>query len=223
MKKTIILALALTAPAMAGDDIAPVAVIEAPTIVAPAAPSPWALEVAGVHTWAMADAEDLFHNINSWGVDVTAVYNMNSSWAATLRFSWSQGSGRYFADYGPNETEVDKLDITNWSITAGVRYTAPITEKLSWYAGANLGWGRTEMSYTYGSEIYPEDAGKWDADDIGLSYSAEVGLKYNITPKVYATGAVGVRGMWTTPNWEEGYRSDQQFGVSVSAGLGWQF
>ncbi|MBQ7024002.1 MAG: outer membrane beta-barrel protein [Akkermansia sp.] len=224
MKKTIILALALAAPAMAGDaKSAPITVVDVPPVVAPT-PSPWALEIAGVHTWTMADANDGMHNINTWGVDVTAVYNMTPNWAATLRFSWADGSGRVFGDYGA-EKFYNKLDITNWSVTAGVRYTAPITEKLSWFAGANAGWGRTEMtSKSY--EDYGDQGGysyKAEADDVGFVYSVETGLKYDICESLYVIGSVGFRGYWTTPNWDGGYRDDQQTGVSVSAGLGWEF
>lgn len=224
MKKTIILALALAAPAMAGDaKSAPITVVDVPPVVAPT-PSPWALEIAGVHTWTMADAYDGMHNINTWGVDVTAVYNMTPNWAATLRFSYADGSGRYLEGYSDDYAYKFKSEITNWSITAGVRYTAPVTEKLSWFVGANAGLGRTEMkdTFTHPHDNYRE---KYKADDVGLAYSVETGLKYDICESLYVIGSVGFRGYWTTPNWDGYYadRDDQQTGVSVSAGLGWEF
>ena len=223
MKKTIILALAFAAPAMAGDaKSAPITVVDVPAVVAPT-PSPWALEVAGVHTWTMADADDYMHDINTWGVDVTAVYNMTPNWAATLRFSYADGSGRCVGGNGDNEMTKKKEEITNWSVTAGVRYTAPISEKLSWFIGANAGLGRTEVK---GSLTWITDNGrdklKLEPDDIGFAYSAETGLKYDICENLYAIGSVGFRGYWTTPN-HEGGRLDQQTGVSVSTGLGWEF
>lgn len=224
MKKTIILALAFAAPAMAGDaKSAPITVVDVPAVVAPT-PSPWALEVAGVHTWTMADAYDDMHNINTWGVDVTAVYNMTPNWAATLRFSYADGSGRCVDGNGDNEMYKWKDEVTNWSVTAGVRYTAPISEKLSWFVGANAGLGRTEIKT---SQTWITDNGrgkeKAEADDIGFAYSVETGLKYDICENLYVIGSVGFRGYWTTPNWEGDYRDDQQTGVSVSAGLGWEF
>lgn len=230
MKKTIILALAMALPVMAGDDKgATVKVVEYPPVVTPApVESPWALELAGVHTWTMADAGDDMHNINTWGVDATVVYNIDDNWATTIRFGWAEGSDRkeYFGDH------VCKRQVTNWSLTAGVRYTAPITEKLSWFAGANLGWGRTEIKDYFSAG--PDGSWKDNADDVGLYYSAEVGLKYDICERLYATGAIGVRGVWTTPNGgmqldgddlgaPRSSRYDQQFGMSVSAGLGWDF
>ncbi|MBQ7024001.1 MAG: porin family protein [Akkermansia sp.] len=223
MKKTIILALALAAPAMAGDaKSAPITVVDVPPVVAPA-PSPWALEIAGVHTWTMADADDRMHNINTWGVDVTAVYNMTPNWAATLRFSWADGSGRMVGGNGDDVWYKSGLDVTNWSVMAGIRYTAPVTEKLSWFAGANAGWGRTEITYKYFEVSDARYTGKGEADDVGLAYSVETGLKYDICESLYVIGSVGFRGYWTTPNWVDGSRDDQQTGVSVSAGLGWEF
>ncbi len=213
MKKSVIFALALAVPAMAGTaTTAPVIIEAAPA----AAASPWAVEIAGVHTWAVADSYDEMHNINTWGVDVTAIYNVTDKWAATFRFSYADGSGRF--DDG---TDVFKEDITNWAITAGARYTSPITEKLSWFAGANIGWGRSEVT-----DVFTDATGyreKHFGDDIGVAYSAEVGVKYDICKRVYAVGAVGARGYWTTPNVWDFAREDQQFGITVSAGLGGKF
>ncbi len=212
MKKSVIFALALAVPAMAGTaTTAPVIIEAAPA----AAASPWAVEIAGVHTWAVADSCDEMHNINTWGVDVTAIYNVTDKWAATLRLSVAEGSGRIDDGYS-----IFKEEITNWSITAGARYTAPITEKLSWFAGANIGWGRTEVTDKLsGVGSVPV---KYCADDIGVAYSVEAGLKYDICKRVYAVGSVGARGFCTTPNWST-MRADQQFGITVSAGLGGKF
>lgn len=220
MKNNLILALTLAIPAIAGEMTMPVAQVEQS-----AAPSPWAVEIAGVHTWTMADADDWLHNINTVGFDVTALYNINSNWAATLRFSWAYGSGRYSEDYGPGEYFREKTEITNWAVSGGVRYTAPISGKLSWYTGANVGWGRTEMTAISDERIAGGGTThmQGDSDDGGLSYSAEIGLKYDMTSDLYITGSAGVRGVWTSPGWPSGYRSDQQFGTSASVGLGWQF
>ena len=220
MKNNLILALALAIPAIGGEMGAPLAQVEQP-----AAPGPWAVEIAGVHTWTMADADDWLHNINTVGFDVTALYNIDSNWAATLRFSWAYGSGTYSEIDGPGAYFWEKSEITNWSITGGVRYTAPISETLSWFAGANAGWGRTEMK-AINKEVQGTDItsyGDAGADDVGLSYSAEIGLKYDLTSDLYIIGSAGVRGVWTTPNWPSGYRSDQQFSTSAGIGLGWKF
>lgn len=219
MRKSLLM-LALVIPAMAGDITAPLAQVEQP-----AQPSPWAVEIAGVHTWTMADADDWHHNINTMGIDITAIYNINTHWAATLRFSWAYGSGRYAEIDGPDEYFREKSEITNWAISGGVRYTAPLFGKLSWFTGANVGWGRTEMT-AINEEMGGEDGYRYikgSADDVGLSYSAEIGLKYDLTTNLYITGSAGVRGVWTTPNWPSGYRSDQQFGTSAGIGLGWAF
>ena len=156
-EKTIILALALAAPAMAGDaKSAPITVVDVPPVVAPA-PSPWALEIAGVHTWTMADADDRMHNINTWGVDVTGVYDLTPNWAATVRVGWATGSDDYV-----NPTE--EIEVENWTITVGLRYSAPITESLSWYAGGEIGLAYTtyEDTVDWGpNEVFTEDFEGW--------------------------------------------------------------
>lgn len=138
---------------------------------------------------------------------------------------YASKSARYIEVYGPGEHFLEKSEITNWAISGGVRYTAPICGKLTWFTGAHIGWGHTKMT-----AIYDEGLGagltsckKGSADDDGLSYSAEIGLKYDLTADLYITGSIGVRGVWTTPDWPIGYRSDQQFGTSAGIGLGWTF
>ncbi len=215
---------------MAGDaKSAPITVVE--PLPAPAV-SPFSLEVAGTWTTPMQDANDRFHDLKMWGVDVTGVYSLNENLALTLRGTWASGTDASrggFSEGTYRESRVNKADMTDWTITAGVRYTDKITEKLSWYAGANIGWGRTEMRYT--NSLFwtdPNDGtggggGKWEGDDVGVAYSVEVGVKYDFCKNLYAVGSVGFRGMTTEPNFEWGDRAGQHNGITVSAGLGWQF
>lgn len=224
MKRTVLFALAMALPAMAGSGK------EAEVNWYYAEPErPLVLEVAGVHTWTMADAGDDMHNMNMGGVDATLVYKLDDNWATTLRFGWAEGRGRRAFN---SDEVILKRQLTNWAFTGGVRYTAPVSGKLSWFAAANLGLGRTEIKDSW---FAGEDGRvKAGADDVGLYYSAELGLKYDICDRLYAIGSVGVRGVWTTPNGglevnangapqPRTERYDQQFGMSVSGGLGWAF
>ena len=47
--------------------------------------------------------------------------------------------------------------------------------------------------------------------------------KYLLMLALVFPAMAGVRGVWTTPNWPSGYRSDQQFGTSAGIGLDWAF
>ncbi|MBQ7024000.1 MAG: outer membrane beta-barrel protein [Akkermansia sp.] len=213
MKKNFMLAILLASPVMAGvSDMAPEA-------------TSWAVEVAGVHTWTMADSADAMHNINTWGAELTGVYHISDNWAATLRFTWADGSGRVESAYPGGGVATQKLDVANWSLMAGARYTLPISEKLSCFCGVYAGLGRTEMKSEFACNWGEDDNHRetHTADDVGLAYSVETGLKYDICESLYVIGSVGFRGYWTTPNWGDGSRDDQQTGVSVSAGLGWEF
>ncbi len=199
MKKSIILALALAVPAMAGEKSAPVTVVDVP---APAA-CPFGVEIAGVWTSPIADAIDPYHNVQTWGVDLTGVYELNSNWSVTLRFGWANGENTV--------NHAFEMEATNWTIMPGVRYTAPINDKLSWYAGANVGVGRFELE----EDFYGDD---YTAFEVGFCYSAELGLRYDINEKVYVFGAVQCNGTTATPA-----NADVQFGAGVRAGLGFDF
>ena len=116
MKKSIILALALAVPAMAGDGKAPVTVVDVPAIVpAPAAPSAFGVEVGAVYTSALNDVVEGIDGVNTWGVDVTGVYELTPNWATTLRVGWATGSD--------DLTPVEELEVNTVNVMAGIRYS----------------------------------------------------------------------------------------------------
>ena len=201
MKKSIILAMSLAIPAMAGE-MGPLVVAPAPVaapaptpapVVAPAE-CPLGIEVGAVYTSALNDLTDGVDGIDTWGVDVTAVYDLCPNWAITLRGTWAEG-------------DKHGIDATVWSVMPGVRYTAPITEDLSWYVGANVGVANVEYS-----------AGDYSKDDTGFAYSAEIGLSYDLTDNLYIYGALQGNG-----NTAEPAEADKQYGIGARAGLGWKF
>ena len=87
------------------------------------------------------------------------------------------------------------------------------------------------MKYRYcgksGLQMPVVSLGLWhnfgDADDFGLAYSVEAGLKYDVCESAYIIGSVGFNGVWTTPDWEGGYNDGQQTGIIVSLGVGYKF
>lgn len=211
MKKSIILALALALPAMAGDEkSAPVTVVDVPVAAPAPTCSAFGVEVGAVYTAALNDVVPGVDGINTWGVDVTGVYDLTPNWAATVRVGWATGSDDY-----PYNAEIE---VENWTITAGLRYSAPITESLSWYAGGEIGLAYT----TYENSI----AGVWgeDYEGWGFAYGIETGLRYNITPCMYVYGAVHYSGNFAEPEINPfGYDTAAQAGYGVRMGIGGKF
>lgn len=204
MKKSL-LALALVAPAFAGEPSAPVYVPPP----APAADCPFSIEAGPVYTVATRHLDAGMGDLDMGGIDITGVYDLNDRWSVTLRAAWTEGDA-YAAHWHYTDNQeyyIKDLDATAWSIMPGVRYTAPITDSLSWFAGANIGITNLEL----------EDA--WKSDDAtGFSYSIEAGVKYSVTEKLYLYGAVQAAGCTADP-----IDVRDQFGVGIRAGVGFSF
>lgn len=187
MKKSIILAMCVALPGLAGEP-APIPLAPAPV------DCPLSIEVGAVYTVALSDVVNGVDGIDTWGVDVTALYDICPKWAVTLRGGWAEGDD-------------DGLDTTVWSIMPGIRYTSPITDKLAWYAGANVGVANVEYS-----------VGDLSVDETGFAYSAEIGLRYNLTERFYVFGAVQGNG-----NFAEPANTDCQYGMGGRVGVGFEF
>ena len=189
--------------------------------------------------------------IKSIGADITGVYNINENHAVTLRFgySWggekfaSGGDGEYSWDwrsapsswdwrsapstspssgyFGGYKYSWDKVRIHTFSLMPGYRYTAPITDKLSWFVGANIGIANAsyKMSWYEGSERYGADhKSAW-----GFAYSAEAGLRYNFCSSVYGFVAYQYCGNTASPKIEGERFAHRQHGHQARVGVGFNF
>ena len=214
MKKSIILALALALPAMAGDEkSAPVTVVDVPVAAPAPTCSAFGVEVGAVYTAALNDIDAGIDGINTWGVDVTGVYDLTPNWAATVRLGWATGSDTYYG--------ILDGDVENWSITAGLRYSAPITDKLSWYAGGEIGLAYS--TYDWSVDLGPDGVWSEDYEGWGFAYGIEAGLRYNITPCMYVYGAVHYSGNFAEPEMGPGCEASAQAGYGVRMGIGGKF
>jgi len=206
MKKNLILALAMVAPAFAGEPVAPITVVQPAPV---AAPSVWAGEVGPSYTLATKDLVDGIDGIDMAGIDITGVYNINDNWAITLRGSWAYGENGddiwYFTDN--QECLLDDIDGETWSLMPGVRYRDELCENWNWYVGVNMGVTHMEL------KVGPENP-----DATGFSYSVEAGVQYEINNDWYAYGAVYGAGSTADPA-----GVDDQFGVGIRAGVGFEF
>ncbi len=183
MKKTLVtaLALALAPMAMAGEAPAPV------TIAAPApAASPLTLEVGAGYNWAIKDlikhSAGSQKDIDTISFDLTGVYELKENIDFTLRLGYAFGdeSEKSVRQWGIAKHETD---MHIFSLMPGFRYTHPLTEELSAYAGVNAGpaivsvkdhWRAGDQTFGgHGSEA-------------ALAYSIELGLRYEICENIEA-------------------------------------
>ena len=238
MKKAIILAAMLALPTFAGQKVIIQQAPVQPVAPAPAV-SPWAVEIGASYTWGVPDIyqghEGLpCKEIKSIGADITGVYNINENHAVTLRFGYSWGGEKY-ADNTEVEESINgelvntydvpgyiKTRIHTFSLMPGYRYTAPITDKLSWFVGANA--GIANASYKMGFFDEEDGMDRMHKSGWGFAYSAEVGLRYNFCSSVYGFMAYQYCGNTASPKDDEGYRfAHRQHGHQVRVGVGFNF
>ena len=215
MKKSLIIALAMVAPVMAGDEkSAPIAeYVDVPTPTQPAVQSAWGIEVAGTYSAQKLKIDfwdDMYtsETYDVYGTSLTAVYNFDEKSAFTVRFA-----------YGEGDRSDDSWDeVTNYSITAGIRSSVAITDSLSWFVGMEVGYIDTKFDYC-GEKYYSNQ---------GVVASIETGLKYNVTENFYIIGTVGVSGVYYTDaykyydydDYNEYVEEADVFGTSINASIG---
>ena len=221
MKKTIILAAMLALPTFAGQKVI---VNQAPVApVAPAVASPWSIELAATYTWGVPDIYQYVSpckEIKSIGADITGVYAIDEHNAVTLRFGYTWG-GEKFAWDG----EWIKTRIHTFSLMPGYRYTSPICDKLSWFVGANVGIANASYKnaayYDLGAEgieKYSDHKSGW-----GFAYSAEIGLRYELTESLDVFCAYQYCGNTASPKIEGNRFAHRQHGHQARVGVGIKF
>ena len=216
MKKTIILAAMLALPTFAGQKV-----IVNPAPVAPVAPavaSPWSIELAATYTWGVPDIYQYVspcQEIKSIGADITGVYAIDEHNAVTLRFGYTWGGEKFAWD-----EEWIKTRIHTFSLMPGYRYTSPICDQLSWFVGANVGIANASYKIT---EYDQEDKDSAHKSGWGFAYSAEIGLRYELTENLDVFCAYQYGGNTASPK-EEGNRfAHRQHGHTARVGVGIKF
>ncbi|MDO4954109.1 MAG: outer membrane beta-barrel protein [Akkermansia sp.] len=220
MKKTIILAAMLALPTFAGQKVivnqAPVAPVAAPAVA-----SPWSIDLAATYTWGVPDIfmynDGHCKEIKSIGADITGVYAIDENNAVTLRFGYTWGGEKFAC----GEEWWEKSRIHTFSLMPGYRYTRPICDQLSWFVGANVGIANAsykDSSYVEHHRAYSGHKSGW-----GFAYSAEVGLRYELTESLDVFCAYQYGGNTASPK-DEGVRAfHRQHGHQARVGVGIKF
>ncbi len=240
MKHTYIALAALASlPTFAGQSQLCNAAAPAATTIVPApkeaCPLSWELGVG--YNFASRDLAKSIDglSVDTLNVDLTAVWELNANNALTLRFGYATGSD----DISEAESDIDyytydraRARVNNFYLMPGYRYTMPVTETVSLFAGANIGLANSsikakdEWNYsTYGVD----DAGieHFHGSDWGFAYSAEVGVRYAISSTVDVFAAYQFFGSTARPKIGIGdgehVSSRHQISHGVRVGVGCKF
>ena len=187
MRNIIITAAALALPTLAGQPAAPCPAPQ-PAPVRHCADSPWSMEMGYNYNWGARDImswDGPCKEIRTHGADLTLVHHYRGPHAMTVRLGYNYGS----RSWGGWDNEFEGSLTSNtvrthtFTLMPGYRYTAALGERTSWFMGMNAGVANQSLKYraydSWGGEEY---VGKLHDSAWGIAYSAELGLRYAVTP-----------------------------------------
>ncbi len=136
-------------------------------------PCPYTMEVGFKYGFANADIfRGPSDNINTYGGDLTLVYNINENHSLNLRGGYTFGDTVHRPFNLRHET-----DLHTFYLMPGYRYTHIINEKWSAYIGANVGAANLSVKDNLrGPDVHLTAHNS----EYGFGYSGEVGLRYRI-------------------------------------------
>ncbi len=199
--KTSILSLVLAGALNAGEEVKVV-------VITPPEPAKeaWYVEAAAFGSVAAGDLYEsvdsrnvLPENLQMMGADVTVGYKIDDSNAVQLRMGYSYGTADNRLDRGEiYETEAKLHSI---SVMPGYRYTCALDDSFSIYAAVHAGLTNASLKFNvkdYMPGQYYAESNTHDSE-WGLGYSAEVGLRYDISDTLYTFVAYEFRGCTAEP------------------------
>lgn len=202
--------IALVAPAFAGTPEPVVAAAPAP---APAAPC-CALELGAGYN---AAAKDLFKHhsgsfkeVDTVGIDLTAVHSFTPKHAITFRVGAAQGD-----EMLPDTFIRVKEYLRTVSIMPGYRFTQPVGEKTSVFAGVNAG--------VVNQHVHLKAIDKVDDSAWGFGATGEIGVSYKLCPCSEIFAAYQLSGNTVHNDFGHGLKTHRQIHNGVRAGVGIKF
>ena len=192
--------------------------------------SGFGLELNAAYNFALKDivkAEDGVpaYSVDTYGVDLTAVYAFNKHHAVNIRFGYTTGDDEhtlYGYDDGEFVSERIKVELENIYIMPGYRLTTSLNDSLSFFGGVNVGLAQTKgkIEDNYMGATYTESKSKW-----GFAWSAEIGLSQKVTKTGSVTLALQLQGLCGRPKYEElaDGKPENQLYLGVRLGYSCQF
>lgn len=188
--------------------------------------SGFGLELNAAYNFALKDiskASDEYPSIkvDTYGLDLTALYRLDENNTFNIRFGWTTGDED--TDFLYDElADSLKTELTNIYIMPGYRYTGKITDGLSFFGGVNVGLAQTKakLEETFYGETWSESKSKW-----GFAWSAEIGLSQQITNTGSVTLALQLQGLHGRPSFNQEFegKSEAQLNLGVRLGYSCQF
>ena len=195
---------------------------------------PWGVEVAANYNWGLgqymkSDVIGKKNHINTIGGDITGVYNLDENQAVTLRFGYGYGHDKFALATYLDKGYYAKETLHQFTIMPGYRYTYPVNQAWSVYAGANVGLAanvakidETEVINRHSKHTESAHKSAW-----GFAWSVEVGAKYQIDTNWNAFAALSYSGNTARPNIKYDGQSvgkvrTQQY-LGVRLGVGYTF
>ena len=173
---------------------------------------PFSWEVAAVYNHALTDINEKCNtpSVDTYGVDVTGIYNYKKNHKFTLRVGYATG-------------EQAGYDLTNFTFMPGYRYEKPISSKLTAFAGAGVGLGLSVLD-TPGMVHRHHGPTKYD-DMVNIVYSVEVGARYAVRKNLDIVGAVMFNGGSSAVHRTASFSNatEEQMSVGIRLGIGGQF
>ncbi len=167
--------------------------------------SGFGLEVNAAYNFALKDivkAKDGLpaYTVDTYGVDLTALYAFNKHHAVNIRFGYTTGDDDhtiYEPGYYPENI---KVEVQNIYIMPGYRLTTSLNDSLSFFGGVNVGFAQTEGEIECSDAIrsVSESKSKW-----GFAWSAEVGVAQKVTSIGSVTLALQLQGLCGRPEYEK--------------------
>ncbi len=230
---TLLTLCALPSLCQAGEEII---IIEPVTYaMKPATPSPWWMEVTGFYGFAQnklfkASSAAQAGHVDTIGGDLTLGQNFATSatggtHAWDIRVGYGYGSNWYTNGYADISGELyhEKARVNRFYLMPGYRYTTPVCDSWSMFMGVNVGADNASIKSDMWSSTGDLHAHK---SSWGFVYSAELGLKYQLSKDCYMTLAYEFQGSTASPKLSyDGTAMDtrDQYYHTIRLGMGWNF
>ncbi len=184
----------------------------------------WWMEASGFYGFAQNDlieqAGANIDQVDSYGGDLTLGYDLDARNSVNMRFGYGYGS------HSQNDllTTPSKLTakVHNFELSAGYRYTHPITESISAYLGGQVGVSNESVKLRFSTANGRTNS---HDSDYGIYYAAELGMQYHITADCYTFIAYQFQGSSSRPkiNYDNISISTKKQGYqTVRIGMGWK-
>ncbi len=184
------------------------------------------LEVNAAYNFALRDlsegSEEVpAYSVDTYGVDLTALYAINEHHAVNIRFGYTAGDDEHAVYYEVRDYVFPvnvKAEMENIYIMPGYRLTTPLTDSLNFFGGVNVGLAQTKgkLEASAFGKTLSEKKDKW-----GFAWSAEVGVTQEVTGTGSVTLALQMQGLYGRPTFDQVLAGRPSFQLNLGVRVGY--